>query len=97
MDSKANGLKMGVIGSNVNEPRRLSGLFRDVFGSIAHWPLASLKICQLLKDILFIHFEIFTIVQNLINIFNSHGSAFSYRMYFHNIQLIFVAFYFKYC
>lgn len=43
MDSKANGLKMGVIGSNVNEPRRLSGLFRDVFGSIAHWPLASFK------------------------------------------------------
>lgn len=43
MDSKANGLKMEVISSNVNEPRRLSGSFSGVLGNIAQWPLASCK------------------------------------------------------
>lgn len=43
LESKANGLKVGVIGSNVNKPKISSSLFRGAFCGIAYWPFASFK------------------------------------------------------
>ena len=43
LESKANGLKVGVIGSNVNKPKISLSLFRGAFCGIAYWPFASFK------------------------------------------------------
>ena len=90
---------MGVIGSNVNEPKISLSLFRGAFYGIAYWPFASFKKYVSCWKMCYSYlFKIFTIVQYLMNIFNSHANMLFYRIYSNNSHtLISVVSCFKCC